>query len=61
LLLCRSVEVEDIVVGGGNVRKLKALPAGRMGNNANAFVGGFRPGKVEASSRSAQTRKAAGS
>jgi len=32
-----------IVLGGGNVKKLKTLPEGtRAGNNANAFLGGFR-------------------
>jgi polyphosphate glucokinase len=31
------------VLGGGNVKKLKELPAGcRAGDNANAFAGGFR-------------------
>jgi predicted NBD/HSP70 family sugar kinase len=36
-------EAEDLVVGGGNARKLKALPAGaRRVNNMNAFAGGFR-------------------
>ena len=34
---------DDIVLGGGNAKKLKQLPKGcRMGNNANAFTGGFR-------------------
>jgi len=34
---------DDIVLGGGNVHKLKTLPEGcRMGNNSNAFIGGFR-------------------
>jgi len=34
---------DDIVLGGGNAKKLKKLPAGcRLGDNANAFVGGFR-------------------
>jgi polyphosphate glucokinase len=33
----------DVVVGGGNVKKLKKLPKGcRAGDNANAFIGGFR-------------------
>ena len=36
-------EPTDIVLGGGNVKQLKELPAGcRQGDNANAFVGGFR-------------------
>lgn len=35
--------VDDVVVGGGNAKKLKDLPAGcRAGDNANAFIGGFR-------------------
>jgi polyphosphate glucokinase len=34
---------EEVVLGGGNVRKLKHLPPGtRLGDNANAFAGGFR-------------------
>jgi len=34
---------EDVVIGGGNVKDLKQLPLGcRAGDNANAFVGGFR-------------------
>jgi hypothetical protein len=31
------------VLGGGNVKKLKELPQGcRVGDNTNAFLGGFR-------------------
>jgi polyphosphate glucokinase len=48
-----ALEAEDLVLGGGNAKKLKALPANaRHVDNANAFVGGFRlwngisPGKV---------------
>lgn len=34
---------DDVVLGGGNAKKLKHLPAGcRRGDNANAFLGGFR-------------------
>jgi len=34
---------QDVVIGGGNVAKLKEPPPGaRFGDNANAFVGGFR-------------------
>src|ERR1041384_190449 len=41
--LVAALEPEDIVLGGGNVKKLKELPPGcRAGNNANAFLGGFR-------------------
>jgi len=41
--LIAALEPEDVVLGGGNVKKLKVLPAGcRAGDNANAFLGGFR-------------------
>jgi polyphosphate glucokinase len=41
--LITALGPDDIVLGGGNVRKLKELPAGsRVGNNSNAFLGGFR-------------------
>jgi polyphosphate glucokinase len=41
--LVAALEPEDVVIGGGNAKKLKELPNGcRMGNNANAFRGGFR-------------------
>ena len=41
--LTGALEPDDIVLGGGNVKKLKKLPPGcRRGNNANAFTGGFR-------------------
>jgi polyphosphate glucokinase len=34
---------DEVVIGGGNVHKLKTLPPGcRRGNNANAFRGGLR-------------------
>lgn len=41
--LVAALEPEDVVLGGGNVNKLKELPQGcRAGANANAFLGGFR-------------------
>jgi polyphosphate glucokinase len=41
--LIAALEPEDVVLGGGNVHKLKKLPPGcRAGDNANAFLGGFR-------------------
>ncbi len=41
--LIAALEPEDVVLGGGNVHKLKDLPlACRVGDNAGAFVGGFR-------------------
>jgi polyphosphate glucokinase len=42
-LLITALEPDDVVLGGGNVKKLKELPKGcRAGDNANAFLGGFR-------------------
>lgn len=39
----RRIHADDIVLGGGQVKKLKKLPKGcRAGSNANAFIGGFK-------------------
>jgi hypothetical protein len=55
------------VIGGGNVKKLNALPRGcRAGENANAFRGGFRlwaegdvlPSNLPRGTRSLQTKMA---
>lgn len=41
--LVAALEPDDVVLGGGNVKLLKKLPPGcREGDNANAFLGGFR-------------------
>jgi polyphosphate glucokinase len=41
--LAAALQVEEVVLGGGNVKKLKELPPrSRSGANANAFAGGFR-------------------
>jgi polyphosphate glucokinase len=41
--LIAALEPDDVVLGGGNVKKLKELPRGcRAGDNADAFLGGFR-------------------
>jgi polyphosphate glucokinase len=38
-----ALESTDVVLGGGNAKKLKELPKDcRAGDNANAFLGGFR-------------------
>jgi len=38
-----ALEADYVVLGGGNSKKLKQLPPGtRLGNNKNAFLGGFR-------------------
>jgi polyphosphate glucokinase len=41
--LVAALEPDDVVLGGGNIHKLKVLPPGcRPGENGNAFLGGFR-------------------
>src|SRR4029077_17502512 len=40
--LIAALKPDDVVLGGGNVKKLKPLPPGtRAGANANAFLGAF--------------------
>jgi len=41
--LVKALQPNDVVLGGGNAKKLTKLPKGcRLGSNANAFLGGFR-------------------
>jgi polyphosphate glucokinase len=41
--LIAALEPDDVVLGGGNLKQLENLPPGcRAGDNANAFLGGFR-------------------
>ncbi len=41
--LVAAIEPDEVVLGGGNVKKLNELPSGcRVGDNADAFLGGFR-------------------
>jgi polyphosphate glucokinase len=41
-LLQAALQPDDTVIGGGNAKKLDELPPGcRLGDNANAFTGGF--------------------
>jgi polyphosphate glucokinase len=55
--LVAALEPDDVVLGGGNVKRLKELPAGcRMGNNANAFLGGFRLWQEAGHSKAAVTK-----
>jgi polyphosphate glucokinase len=57
--LIAALEPDDIVLGGGNAKLLKKLPKGcRVGDNANAFLGGFRLW-AEASARPAPPVRAA--
>ena len=38
-----AFQVDEVVIGGGNAKQIKDLPRGaRLGDNANAFAGGFR-------------------
>ena len=42
-LLVAALEIEDVVLGGGNAKRMHALPAGvRRGSNAAALAGGIR-------------------
>jgi polyphosphate glucokinase len=42
-MLRNALQVQDVVLGGGNVKRLDELPPGcRPGTNANAFIGGLR-------------------
>ena len=66
-----ALHPDEIVIGGGNAKKLKTMPPGcRQGDNANAFAGGFRlwegvtppvklrkPAKAPQSGRAAPARK----
>jgi polyphosphate glucokinase len=41
--LANALQPDEVVLGGGNARKLKEIPDGcRLGSNANAFIGGFQ-------------------
>lgn len=41
--LIAAIHPDDVVIGGGNAKRLRRLPPGcRTGDNANAFLGGFR-------------------
>lgn len=59
--LVAAIEPDEVVLGGGNVNKLKKLPARcREGDNANAFKGGFRlwqPAETIAHSKRKSARK----
>jgi polyphosphate glucokinase len=38
-----ALVADSVLLGGGNAQKLKQIPPGaRLGDNRNAFVGGFR-------------------
>jgi polyphosphate glucokinase len=56
--LRRALEADDVVLGGGNARLVTRLPAGtRIGENANAFRGGFLLWRDSARGRAASGRR----
>ena len=56
-----ALEPDYVVLGGGNVKKLKKLPDGaRCGDNANAFRGGFRLWEQEKETRARGLRRGNG-
>jgi polyphosphate glucokinase len=68
--LTSALLLDDVVIGGGNAKKLKEMPPGcRLGGNAFAFVGGYRmwepvtdfpprPARVPAGAAAKKTKKA---
>lgn len=56
--LIEAMHPDDVVLGGGNGTKLKPLPKGcRAGDNANAFLGGFRMWEQEGLKKSRSRTK----
>jgi polyphosphate glucokinase len=50
-----ALQVDDVVIGGGNAKRLGSLPAGaRLGANAHAFAGGYRLWKQLPAGRNAK-------
>jgi polyphosphate glucokinase len=57
--LVAALEPDDVVLGGGNVKHLDELPKGtRAGDNANAFLGGFRAWEKQTAKGGPAPRKA---
>jgi polyphosphate glucokinase len=55
--LVAAFQPDDVVLGGGNAKRLKELPPlCRLGDNANAFKGGFRMWEDHYSSKNARSR-----
>jgi polyphosphate glucokinase len=56
--LVAALQPDDVVLGGGNAMKLKELPPlCRLGDNANAFKGGFRMWEARQTGKSARSRR----
>jgi polyphosphate glucokinase len=59
--LVAAIEPDDVVLGGGNVKKLHGLPPRcRAGDNADAFVGGFRLWEKQRKSTGGRKNRASG-
>jgi polyphosphate glucokinase len=57
-LLVAALQPDEVVLGGGNVKRLKELPPGcREGDNSNAFKGGFRLWESKTKNTPAVARK----
>ena len=55
--LVPALQVDEVVLGGGNVKKLKRLPKGCRGaDNVDAFLGGFRLWEDEHLPRSSRSK-----
>ena len=55
----KAFQADYVVLGGGNSKLLKRLPRGaRLGDNANAFIGGFRLWQTPRWGRSAASCRA---
>jgi polyphosphate glucokinase len=53
--LVAAMEPDEVVLGGGNVHRLKKLPPlCRAGSNGNAFLGGFRLWRAEPAAASSK-------
>jgi polyphosphate glucokinase len=56
--MTQALEPDEVVLGGGNVKKLSKLPPlCRAGDNKNAFIGGFRLWHAAGSENDAASRK----
>jgi polyphosphate glucokinase len=57
--MIQAVLPDDVVLGGGNAKKLTRLPKGcRLGSNAFAFIGGYRMWEDASKPRPAATPRA---
>ena len=53
-----ALEPDEVVIGGGNAKKLSKAPPGcRIGANSNAFQGGFRLWEPKSAGKSARDRR----